>query len=163
MKRYLLAWAVIILLLTTYTNCDVTSNNSGFKAQSSSTCGTSCSGGQNEDLLEVKVNIPDTPSNYVYPRNVIQFDLGGACNEAGFVDNVITWKIINSNQAEIRSSQNLGLNSECHLGRFYLPIHTGAALTGQHTLVVEIFGLNKDGDIFKNMIVGRNTIYLNPQ
>lgn len=162
MKRYLLSWAVLILvLLTSYTNCDVQSS-SAFMAQSSSTCGTSCNGMMNTDLLEVKVNIPDTPSNYIYPASVTQFNVGGACNEAGFPENAITWKIINSNQAEVASSTTTGANGKCQLGRFSLLINTVNALSGQHTLVVEIFGLSDEGPQ-GNLIVGRHTVYLNPQ
>lgn len=162
MKRSLFAWGILALLvMTQFTNCDVYTNNGAFMA--ASTCGSLCDGDANADLLEVKVNIPDTPSNFVYPSSLTQFDIGGACNEGGYVNNVVTWKLVNSNQATIRESQVLALNGLCKWGRFSFMVDTGVALTTQHTLVVEILGIDKDGLVANNVIVGRNTIYLNPQ
>lgn len=164
MRRSLFAWFVLLfIMLTNFTNCDVYSNNSAFLAQST-VCGDLCSHNVNADMLEIKINIPDTPSNFAYSNILTQFDLGGDCNEGGFPTNVINWYITNTRtQTVVRDSIAAGGAGVCKWGRFWLPINTGSALNEQHTLTVEIVGIDEFGQSANNQILGRHTIYLNPQ
>jgi len=164
MKRSLFGWVLLtFIMLTNFTNCDVYSNNAAFLAHSTA-CGTLCSDSANPDMLEIKINIPDTPSNYAYSGVTTQFDLGGDCNEGGYPTSIINWHITNTRtQAVVRDSISAGGAGSCKWGRFQLAIDTGVALNEQHTLTVEIIGLDDFGQTANNTIIGRNTIYLNPQ
>ncbi|MCC7405400.1 MAG: hypothetical protein IT288_13460 [Bdellovibrionales bacterium] len=154
------------LLLTYFTNCDVYSENNLFAELESRCVDKNECINQSSDFMELKIN---SENNLPIGAAESEFDVGGDCNEGGFIQNVIVWELYLDN-AMIQSSQMLGLNGLCINGRFAMRVRLprmglldAVGVRREHRLDVEIVGLDAEGKLFKNSLLGRKNITLVPR
>lgn len=156
----------VAVLLTYFTNCDVYSENNLFQELTSRCVDTDDCINQSAEFMELKIN---SENNLPIGPAETEFDIGGDCNEGGFVQNVIIWELYLDNTM-IQNSQLLGLNAVCINGRFAMRVRLvrpGLQDVGgtrrEHRLDVEIVGLDAQGEIFKNALLARKNITLVPR
>lgn len=146
------------------------------------------------DATNVNCAVADQNNLSINPRggdiavaaSVADFNIGGSCNEGGFVYNQITWTL-KSEGVMVRNSgmiyNNQTWNGQCINGQFNLVVHlaysssTGPAedpnnRTGlylpsvgaqrAYTLDITIIGFDASGTAHINTIYGLRTINLNP-
>ena len=149
--------AVFGLMITmVFTNCDGQSEGTLFSNFASSCVGLDCNAVEKSRLLGLRINHPETL--WVYPW-ADQINVGGDCNEGGYEDSLITWRLSSEGQGLATSEAlyadtlNEVYQAACVNGRFSLLIDLKDASlrsrTGldagsgprSHTLEVEIFGI----------------------
>lgn len=172
---------LILLLLTQFNNCDVYSDSSLFNGTSSLNSSGSTVGCIEPELypnepcpLELRLN---SDTDVPISAAVRDFNLGGDCNEGGFSENVIKWELY-YNGTLVRNSTTVLADSVCDRGKFSLYVILGntsedstdrtglvvpnsGGARAQHVLYVEIYG-KQDGVEYKNSLMGRKRVYLNP-
>lgn len=143
------AWILMAsVVLTQFTNCDVYSNNGVFSSASQYSCvGNDCKV-SSSDLLEI-----GSPNELLLLSTDRSVDVGGNCNEGGFVANAITW-VLSYNGAVISSCTSLGSCGECIKGRYQTTVNIGQVpITGMQ-VELEIRGISNQGIIY----TGRPTL-----
>lgn len=135
--------------------------------------------------LEVKAHLGGSGTEYSVPTNLIEFNIGGNCNEGGYAYNTIRWELF-LNGVKRRDSGMLGMaganpvNSRCVNGRYLLYINLRAITednvnrTGLGTgvnqprapydLYIEIYGQDSPTDMApkRNPTKGRIRVSLLP-
>lgn len=156
----------VAVLLTYFTNCDVYSENNLFAELTTRCVDTDDCINQSSEFMELKIN---SENNLPIGPAETEFDVGGDCNEGGYIQNVIIWELFLDNTM-IQTSQFLGLNGLCVNGRFSMRVRLvrpGLQDTGgvrrEHRLEVEIVGMDAEGQIFKNPLLARKNITLVPR
>ena len=132
--------------------------------------------------LEMKAHLGGSGTEYKVPANLIEFNIGGNCNEGGYAYNTIRWELM-FDGVKKRDSGMAGMaagpvSSRCVNGRFLLYINlkaitednvnrtglsTGAA-RAPYDLHIEIFGQDSASDTTpeRNPTKGRIRVSLLP-
>lgn len=131
--------------------------------------------------LSVKVNM-GTATSYTVTNDLAEFNLGGDCNEGGYVTNFIRWEL-QLNGSTVRHSGMSGMSaggtadSKCVNGRFMVYVFLGSIAAdpvdrrglktssgakSTYDLVIEIYGQDMPGDPApkRNMTKGRTKVLL---
>jgi hypothetical protein len=125
--RVVLGGFFALVLLTQFTNCgDYQAPSSTLDSTDSVAClDTAC-------VSEAPTNLMVSPhlynGEYAVPANLTEFNIGGDCNEGGYLNNTIHWDLLLNGQIVRNSTMQLaaGVNAEsrCINGRFliYVPL-----------------------------------------
>ncbi len=167
--------------MTQFTNCDVYSENGLFNQYSQSCAPEQC--GSNDarvDFLKIRANYADP---FVVLPSAQYINVAGECNEGGFLDSVIVWKLYDGQTIKASSDEDPLFSSACVNGRFTLKVRirhnfgTHAApqwydglqvpprasnLFRSHLLEVELFGRDEDGQLIRNPSLSPESIWLVP-
>lgn len=175
-------------LIGFFNNCQGDSQYQLFRGSSGcAVTDTSCVGKNNATNLDLRVH--GDSSILVAAAVNPGVTVSGDCNEGGFVNNKVVWRLYSTNpgtgQTQLVSDSNdLGLNSKCQNGRFELrvslvslskltptgpyaaltnpPNASAAAARTPYTLEVEVVGIDDAGVEQKNSNVARKKLSLNP-
>jgi len=140
--RVVLVGFFMLVIMTQFTNCgDYQAPSSTLDTASVACVNTSC-------VNETPTNLMVTPhlynGEYAVPANLTEFNIGGDCNEGGYMNNVVHWDLLLNGQIVRTSTMQLapGVNAEsrCINGRFliYVPL---TALTTNNADPVNRTGL----------------------
>jgi hypothetical protein len=126
--RFVLVGFFMLVTITQFNNCGGYSTpNSTMDGSSSVSCTTvTC-------VVPSSNNLNVTPHLYNgeegVPANVSEFNLGGDCNEGGYVNNIIRWELFDNTNRSVRNSSmqiaaGVTADSRCVNGRFliYVPL-----------------------------------------
>jgi hypothetical protein len=131
-SRFVLLGFCLLVMLTQFNNCGgYDAADSTLDGASSVLCtNTSCTA-SNADNLTLTVHLAN--GEYAVPAGLSEFNLGGDCNEAGFLpsaaspaaSNYIHWDLVDPSGAIVRHSgmqiaQGLNAESKCINGRFLI-------------------------------------------
>jgi len=182
--RYLFTVAFVSVLLLQFNNCSQYKQGSEDLLSSSVLdCDDDCVI-QNTDNLQIKVNLGGNGAEYSVPYGLTEWNLGGDCNEGGFLFNTIRWELM-LNGTKVRDSGMTGMagantvHSRCLNGRFLLyinlssisqdPVNRSGLFTGSganrasYDLYIEVYGQDSvSGPLYRNPLVGRTRISLLP-
>lgn len=128
-RRFRLAmWiALPALLLTQFNNCgNVAQSMDGLESASMLSCETADCVTPNANALQVQANVGN--GTYSVPASLIEFNIGGDCNEGGFRYNTIHWDLVLNGTVVRNSSQNIvgsPVDEVCVNGRFRIYVYLG--------------------------------------
>lgn len=179
-----IVFAFLGLMALPFTNCGNYADpaNESVLDAFSEECDEDCIMPKSENL-QLKVNLSQSGQVDV-PPDLIDFNLGGDCNEGGYPYNVIRWELY-SNGTRVRESGMTGMvgggaaaHSVCVNGRFLIYINLNAiaqdpvnrtglntgAGRGPYDLYVEIFGSETPNGVamIRNSVKGRHRVSLVP-
>lgn len=192
----LLRWVGVLvltaLMITQFNNCG---NYNTVSSDLNSVMAISCI---NESCvtptlanLAINVNIPTGGSDFSVQSGLIDFNLGGDCNEGGFPYNTIKWELWLPTGVMVRNSDMPGsgssaggsqtANSQCVNGRFMIYVNLNNRVSGDpvsrlglinpqaggqrtnYDLYIQIYGQTiPGGPIQSNQIGARTRVSLNP-
>ena len=176
---------LLLVLLSQFVNCgqynDATDNSS---SETTLVCDANSCMIPNADNLAIKALLPGGASEYGLSASLIDFNLGGDCNEGAFPFNTIFWEMY-LNGAKVRDSNMTGMNTAnaaasvntiCTNGRFQLyvnmaaisldPVNRTGCLTAtgtraQYDLYISILGRpNSSAAGYANTLTGRTHVAL---
>lgn len=186
--RTFLALSICALMVVPFTNCGQYADpaNADLYNQSIEDCDDDCIN-PNVENLSIKVNL-DGGNTYSVTSGMVDWNLGGDCNEGGYPTNLIRWELL-LNGVVVRHSGMYGMNarapssnsnSRCVNGRFALyinlgpiaedPVNREALATGggptsrtSYEMTVEIFGQRvvNDPQLIRNTVKGKTRLTLN--
>lgn len=123
-SRFVLMGVVMLLMITQFNNCG------NYQAADSTLDSMTAVACLNESCISPDANnlsvIPHLGNGeYAVTAGLAEFNLGGDCNEAGFVNNYIHWDLVDNSGAVVRHSgmqivQGLNMESKCVNGRFLI-------------------------------------------
>lgn len=169
--------------------CDVSSEAGLFNNSSEQCQGANCNSSTGVDYLKIRPNYKDP---FTVNPSAVRVNIGGDCNEGGFKENIITWKLFQGQNLKTTSdaafANTNGMNTaylaSCKNGRFTLLVDIeykypsfsnpvpGLRVPNEncesrpcyeaHDLHIEFFGLDENGDRIKNPSTAAETIRLVP-
>jgi hypothetical protein len=138
------------------------------------------------DNLKITPHLGGSGTEYSVPANLVEFNIGGDCNEGGYPYNMIRWEL-QLNGVKKRDSGMIGMlaktptanvNSMCVNGRFLLYVNLKAitednvnrqglstgATRAPYDLYIEIYGKKTSTDTspVRNTLKGRTRVSLLP-
>lgn len=183
MRKLLKATTILSLVgltLTQFTNCDVYSENGLFNQYSVSCVGDECGSTDGRvDFIKIKANYSDP---FVVLSTAQFINVAGDCNEGGFEDSVIVWRLYDGQTLKATSDEDPTFAGGCVNGRFTLKVRIrhnyggstpdwydglqvpprSSNLFRSHLLEVEIFGRDEEGALVKNPSLAPESIWLVP-
>lgn len=169
------------LTLTQFTNCDVYSENGLFTQYSVSCAGAECGSTDGRvDFIKIKANYSDP---FVVLATAQFINVAGECNEGGFEDSVVVWRLYDGQTLKATSDEDPTFAGSCVNGRFTLKVrirHNYGSATAadwydglqvpprasnlfrSHLLEIEIFGRDEAGNLIRNPSLAPESIWLVP-
>ncbi|MGE3683156.1 MAG: hypothetical protein AB7G93_15645 [Bdellovibrionales bacterium] len=180
---FVVIMVISVAVMTPFTNCGKYADPMTFSSSSQITeCDEDCIQPTTANL-SVKAHLKDSSNEFKVTADLIEWNLGGDCNEGGFPHNTIRWELM-LNGVKVRDSGMLGIagnqsaHSRCVNGRFLLYINmaainednvdrtglaTGAGARASYDLYIEIFGQERaSGQGHRNSSKGRTRVTLIP-
>lgn len=148
--RVIFVIALVTIILTQFTNCDVYSESEVFNSLNQASCTTSECLQQNADYLEVA-----TPAQVLVPSVLRAIDVGGFCNEADFYDNYIIWEVLINGALSSSCGSNCG---KCVNGRFQTQVIFNQQPSNVMQIRIELIGLDQLNNQYTNPSLARRLI-----
>lgn len=163
MNRTIRALSLTLILVAVglqFTNCSTYAPQNGtILSQASVNCTDDDCITPTVDNLSIRANFGGS-TEFTVNADMVEFNLGGDCNEGGYKYNTVRWELYRNNQM-VRHSGMLQADSKCNNGRFLIyvylgavtggdPVNRGGLLTEQGTrnpydLWIEVYGQDVPG------------------